>query len=70
MPADAEEIYVSESVYEAEGVKPQLEALSIDSTMARLRGIQQDVRAYRTSRRRGRRARAVLRPHEGAFHRL
>lgn len=44
--ADADEIYVSESVYEAEGVKPQLEALSIDSTMARLRGIQQDMRVY------------------------
>jgi hypothetical protein len=45
--ADADEIYLSESVYEAEGVKPQLEPLAVDSTLARLKGIQQDMRVYR-----------------------
>ena len=36
--ADTDEIYISESIYEAEGVKPQREALSIDSTMGEVEG--------------------------------
>jgi class 3 adenylate cyclase len=45
--ADADEIHVSESVYEAEGVKGCLEALDVDSSMTKLKGIQQDMRVYR-----------------------
>ena len=45
--ADADEIHVSESVYEAEGVKAQLATLAVDSIMTKLKGIQQDMRVYR-----------------------
>ena len=44
--ADADEIYVSESAYEDAAVKAALEPLPVDSKIAKLRGVQQDLRVF------------------------
>ncbi len=44
--ADADEIYLSDMVYEAEGVKPELAPFSVESKIAKLKGVQQDLKVY------------------------
>jgi class 3 adenylate cyclase len=44
--ADADEIYLSETVYEAEGVKPELAPFSVESKVAKLKGVQQDLKVF------------------------
>jgi class 3 adenylate cyclase len=44
--ADADEIYVSESAYEDAGVKAAVEPFRVESRIAKLRGVQQDLRVY------------------------
>jgi len=45
--ADADEIYVSENAYEDAAVKAALEPFPIESKIAKLRGVQQDLRVFR-----------------------
>jgi len=45
--ADADEIYVSENAYEDDAVKAALEPFPVDSKIAKLRGVQQDLRVFR-----------------------
>ncbi len=47
--ADADEVYLSEEVHEAEGVKPLLAPFALQSTVARLKGVQQDMRVWRVA---------------------
>ena len=55
--ADADEIYVSENAYEDDAVKAALAPFPVESRMAKLRGVQQDLRVFRiaapTARERG-----------------
>ena len=44
--ADADEIYLSEHIYEAEGVRTLLEPLKVESKISKLKGIQQDLRLF------------------------
>lgn len=44
--AEADEIYLSEPVYRADGVPTLLETLQISSRISKLRGVQQDLRLY------------------------
>jgi class 3 adenylate cyclase len=44
--ADADEIYLSEAVYDCEGVKPELASFGVESKVARLKGVQQDLRVF------------------------
>lgn len=44
--ADADEIYVSESAYEDTGVKAAVEPYRVESKIAKLRGIHQDLRVF------------------------
>jgi len=44
--AEADEIYLSEQVFQANGVRTLLETLQINSRISRLRGVQQDLRLY------------------------
>ena len=44
--ADADEIYLSEHIYEAEGVRTLLEPLKVKSKISKLKGIQQDLRLF------------------------
>jgi class 3 adenylate cyclase len=44
--AEADEIYVSDPVYQADGVRPLLEQLPVSSRIAKLKGVQQDLRLY------------------------
>jgi class 3 adenylate cyclase len=45
--ADADEIYLSNDVYAAAGVGDQLASLPVDSRLAHLRGVHQDIPVYR-----------------------
>lgn len=45
--ADADEIYVSETAYEDDAVKAALEPFPVESKIAKLRGVQQDLRVFR-----------------------
>ena len=47
--ADADELYISEQVFEADGVADELEPLSIETRNATLRGIDVEMRVYRIS---------------------
>ena len=47
--ADADEIYLSAQVFEADGVAAELEPLSIETRNATLRGIDVEMRVYRIS---------------------
>ena len=47
--ADADELYISEQVFEADGVAAELEPLSIETRNATLRGIDVEMRVYRIS---------------------
>ena len=44
--ADADEIYVSDEVYDAEGVRAELAGLSVNEQLASLKGIRNDLRVY------------------------
>lgn len=44
--AEADEIYLSEQVFQANGVRTLLGTLQINSRISRLRGVQQDLRLY------------------------
>jgi class 3 adenylate cyclase len=44
--AEADEIYLSEHIYEAEGVRTLLEPLKVESKISKLKGIQQDLRLF------------------------
>jgi class 3 adenylate cyclase len=44
--ADADEIYVSESAYDAAGVKAALESFQAESKIVSLKGVQQELRVY------------------------
>jgi class 3 adenylate cyclase len=44
--AEADEIYLSEQVYQANGVRTLLETLQINSRISKLKGVQQDLRLY------------------------
>jgi class 3 adenylate cyclase len=48
--ADAEEIFVSEDVYSAEGVQALLTSSDVDSSVFKLKGVQQDLRVYRVAK--------------------
>jgi class 3 adenylate cyclase len=48
--ADAEEIFVSEDVYSAEGVQALLASREVASDVFRLKGIQQDLRVFRITK--------------------
>jgi class 3 adenylate cyclase len=56
--ADADEIWLSDAVHQSAGVAPALASLSVDSTVAKLRGIQQDMRVFRIAAPAGRESRA------------
>jgi class 3 adenylate cyclase len=45
--ADADEIYISGDVFEAEGVKSALAPFSVDASTAKLKGIRDDVQVFR-----------------------
>ena len=45
--ADAEEIFVSEDVYSAEGVQALLVSREVASDVFRLKGVRQDLRVFR-----------------------
>jgi class 3 adenylate cyclase len=45
--ADADEIFVSEDVFEADGVRAELASLPVEPQRASLRGIHEDVRVFR-----------------------
>jgi len=45
--ADADEIFVSEDVYDSKGVKDRLAALPVEAKNAKLRGVEQDMRVFR-----------------------
>lgn len=47
--ADADEIYLTEDVYESEGVGEQLESLPVEANIARPRGIDQEVQVFRVA---------------------
>jgi class 3 adenylate cyclase len=44
--AEADEIYLSEDVYEADGVQALLAPLRVESKISQLRGVQQDLRVF------------------------
>jgi class 3 adenylate cyclase len=44
--ADADEIYVSDEVYDAEGVRAELAGRAVNEQLASLRGIRNDIRVY------------------------
>ena len=48
--ADAEEIFVSEDVYSAEGVHALLASREVVSSVFKLRGVQQDLRVFRITK--------------------
>lgn len=48
--ADAEEIFVSEDVYSAEGVHALLASREIVSSVSKLKGVQQDLRVFRITK--------------------
>ena len=45
--ADADDIFVSEDVFEADGVQAELDRLIIEPQVAKLRGIHEEVRVFR-----------------------
>ena len=45
--ADADEIFVSQDVYEAAGVRDELAAFPVEAQMAQLRGVQQEIPVFR-----------------------
>jgi class 3 adenylate cyclase len=45
--ADADEIFVSQDVYEAKGVRDELVGYSVESRTAQLRGVQQELPVFR-----------------------
>jgi class 3 adenylate cyclase len=45
--ADADEIFVSQDVYDAAGVKDELAAFPVEAQMAQLRGVQQELPVFR-----------------------
>jgi class 3 adenylate cyclase len=45
--ADADEIFVSQDVYEAKGVRDELAGYSVESRTAQLRGVQQELPVFR-----------------------
>ena len=45
--ADADEIFVSEDVYDAAGVKDELASFAVEARNAQLRGVQQDMPVFR-----------------------
>jgi class 3 adenylate cyclase len=47
--AEADEIYVSQEVYDADGVQAELAALAVEPKIASLRGIRDDLRVYRVA---------------------
>ncbi len=47
--ADADEIFVSEDVYDSAGVRDELAPFSVESQNAQLRGVQQDMKVFRVS---------------------
>jgi class 3 adenylate cyclase len=49
--AEADEIYVSEDIYEVEGVQAVLEPLAVEPKISKLRGLQQDLRVFRIAAR-------------------
>jgi class 3 adenylate cyclase len=54
--ADADEIYISQDVYEAVGVDAALHGFTVDPHLAKLRGVHQDLRVFRIAPRMGQRA--------------
>ena len=48
--ADAEEIFVSEDVYSAEGVQALLTSRDVISSVSKLKGVQQDLRVFRIAK--------------------
>jgi hypothetical protein len=48
--ADAEEIFVSEDVYSAEGVHALLTSRDVVSSVFKLKGVQQDLRVFRITK--------------------
>ena len=50
--ADAEEIFVSEDVYSAEGVHAMLASREVVSSVSKLKGVQQDLRVFRITKER------------------
>src|SRR5687768_6270801 len=45
--ADADEVYISQDVHEAAGVDAALGGFSVDPQLAKLRGVNQDMRVFR-----------------------
>ena len=45
--ADADEIFVSQDVYDAAGVKDELAAFPVEAQTAQLRGVQQELPVFR-----------------------
>ena len=45
--ADADEIFISQDVYEAAGVRDELKPFAVESRTARLRGVQQELPVFR-----------------------
>ena len=45
--ADADEIFVSQDVYEAKGVRDELAGYSVELRTAQLRGVQQELPVFR-----------------------
>jgi len=45
--ADADEIFVSQDVYEAAGVRDELKLFAVEPKMAQLRGVQQELPVFR-----------------------
>ena len=48
--ADADEIFVSQDVYDAAGVRDELAAFPVEAQMAQLRGVQQELPVFRVGR--------------------
>jgi len=42
-------IYLSDDIYEAEGVRTLLEPLKVESKISKLKGVRQDLRLYQTA---------------------
>ena len=67
--ADAEEIFVSEDVYSAEGVHALLTSRDVVSSVFKLKGVQQDLRVFRITKDLGQRFRGsnhIRRPRQAA----
>ena len=45
--ADADEIYISDDVFQSEGVQSALDRFAVEASTARLKGIRDDIQVFR-----------------------